>query len=83
MLGRVDKSVRAGLEFYRKAKALKSPHAKSRAYHLLNTIETAGHKNMQAVKNFRHMLDNEDKSRLKELDAHYFILFKRDSRDAS
>ena len=71
MLGRVDKSVRAGREFYRKAKALKSPHAKSRAHHLLNTIENEGYSNVQTVKDFRHMLDNEDKNELKALDARY------------
>ncbi|MBA4494131.1 helix-turn-helix domain-containing protein [Paenactinomyces guangxiensis] len=73
MLGQVDKCVQAGQEFYRKAKLLKSPHAKSRAYRLLNTIEAAGYSDVQAVKDFRHMLDNEeDKNGLKELDAHYF-----------
>ncbi|SEM68541.1 helix-turn-helix domain-containing protein [Lihuaxuella thermophila] len=72
MLGQVDQSVEAGQEFYRKAKLLKSPHAKSRAYRLLNTIEAAGYGNVQSVKDFRQMLDNdEDKSGLKELDAHY------------
>jgi tetratricopeptide (TPR) repeat protein len=69
MLGRVDKSVRAGLEFYRKAKALKSPHAKSRAHRLLHTIENAGYNNVQTVKDFRHMLDSENKNELKELDT--------------
>jgi tetratricopeptide (TPR) repeat protein len=73
MMGQVEKSVQAGQEFYQKAKSLKSPHAKSRAYRLLNTIEAAGHGDVQAVKDFRHMLDNEDRNGLKELDAHYLI----------
>jgi tetratricopeptide (TPR) repeat protein len=71
MLGQVDKSVEAGQEFFRKAKLLKSPHAKSRAYRLLNTIEAAGYGGVQAVKDFRHMLDNEDKDGLTDLDTHY------------
>jgi len=71
MLGQVDKSVQAGKEFNQKAKALKSPHAKSRAYRLLNTIEAAGYGDVQAVKDFRHMLDNEDIDGLKEINAHY------------
>jgi hypothetical protein len=62
MLNQVDKSVQAGQEFYKKAKLLKSPHAKSRAYRLLNTIETAGYGDVQAVKDFRYMLDNEEKN---------------------
>jgi len=71
MLNQVDKSVQAGQEFYKKAKLLKSPHAKSRAYRLLNTIETAGYGDVQAVKDFRYMLDNEEKNELKELNASY------------
>ena len=71
MLGQVDNSVQAGQEFYRKAQLLKSPHAKSRAYRLLNTIEAEGYKDVQEVKAFRHMLDNEDRNDLKELDLHY------------
>jgi mRNA-degrading endonuclease HigB of HigAB toxin-antitoxin module len=55
-----------------KAKLLKSPHAKSRAYRLLNTIEAAGYSDVQSVKEFQHILDNEeDKNELKELDARY------------
>lgn len=72
MLGQIDKCVQAGQEFYQKAKLLKSPHAKSRAYRLLNTIAAAGYNDVQAVKNFRQMLDHEeDKNGLKELDAHF------------
>ncbi len=71
MLGQVIKSVEAGQEFYQKAKSLKSPHAKSRAYRLLNTIEVADYGDMQEVKDFRRMLDNEDRAGLKELDANY------------
>src|SRR5690606_23709646 len=72
MLGEVEKSVEAGEEFYRKAKLLKSPHAKSRAYWLLNTIEAAGYRDVQAVKDFRHMLEtDQDMDGLKELDAYF------------
>lgn len=73
MLGQVDNSIQAGREFYQKATILKSPHAKSRAYRLLNTIEAAGYSEVQAVKDFRQMLDNEDKDGLKELDTHYLL----------
>jgi len=73
MLGQVDNSIQAGKEFYQKAKLLKSPHAKSQAYRLLNTIEAAGYGDVQAVKDFRQMLDNEDKDGLKELDTHYLL----------
>ncbi len=73
MLDQVSNSVQAGKEFYQKAKSLKSPHAKSRAYRLLNTIEAAGYSDVQEVKDFRRMLDNEDKNDLKELDANYTI----------
>src|SRR6266700_3595077 len=69
MLGQVNNSVQAGKEFYQKARSLKSPHAKSRAYRLLNTIEAAGYGDVQAVKDFRYMLDNEDRNGLKELDT--------------
>jgi tetratricopeptide (TPR) repeat protein len=71
MLGQVNKSVEAGREFYQKARSLKSPHAKSRAYWLLNTIEAEGYGDVQAVKDFRHMLDNEEKNGLKDLDTRY------------
>ena len=74
MLHEVEKSVQAGQEFYKKAKLLKSPHAKSRAYRLLNTIETAGYGDVQVVKDFRSMLDHEEKDGLKELDASYYQL---------
>jgi tetratricopeptide (TPR) repeat protein len=74
MLGQIDKCIEAGQEFYRKAKLLKSPHAKSRAYRLLNTIEIAGYSDVQIVKDFRTMLDQEeDKKELKELDANFQV----------
>ncbi len=71
MLGQVKKSVEAGREFYQKAKSLKSPHAKSRAYRFLNTVEAAGYSDVQVVKDFRQMLDNEDSNGLKDLDTQY------------
>jgi transcriptional regulator with XRE-family HTH domain len=72
MLGQIDKCVQEGREFYRKAKLLKSPHAKSRAYRLLNTIKEAGYSDVQSVKEFQQILDHEeDKHGLKELNARY------------
>jgi hypothetical protein len=53
MLGEIDKCVQAGEVFYQKAKFLKSPHAKSRAYRLLNTIEAVRYSDVQSVKDFR------------------------------
>ncbi len=73
MLGQIENCVQAGREFYEKAKALKSPHAKSRAYHLLNTMEAAGYSDAQGVKDFRHLLEEEDKDGLKDLDASYVV----------
>lgn len=71
MLGNVNKSVEAGREFYQKASSLKSPHAKSRAYQLLNTIEAAGYTNTPIVQDFRAMLDSADRNSLKELDGRF------------
>ena len=71
MLRQINDSVKAGEEFYRKAKLLQSPHAKSRAYQLVNTYEEAGYSNEQVVKDFRRMLNDEEKDGLKGLDAHY------------
>jgi len=59
MLGHVDESVEFGREFYHKAVAIKSPHAKSRAIRLLNTLELAGYGQAQAVKDFRRELGQE------------------------
>ncbi|SFX78119.1 hypothetical protein SAMN04487866_1259 [Thermoactinomyces sp. DSM 45891] len=72
MLGQIEESVYEGREFYRKATLLKSPHAKSRAYRLLNTMETSGYSENPSVKEFRYMLDNEkDKTDLREIDERY------------
>jgi transcriptional regulator with XRE-family HTH domain len=77
MLGRIEESVKAGLEFYRKAQQLKSPHARSRAYRLLNTIEDTGHRDVQSVRDFRKILDeavsNEDKA-LRDVEERYPLL---------
>jgi transcriptional regulator with XRE-family HTH domain len=73
MLGRIEESVEEGLQFYKKAKQIKSPHAKSRAYRLLNTIESAGYSDHPDVKNFRYILDCEIDEDLKELDELYKI----------
>jgi tetratricopeptide (TPR) repeat protein len=72
MLGDPEKSVEAGLEFYNKASILKSPHAKSRAYRLLNTLEGAGYAQVPAVKRLKAILDQDNqKNELKELDTAY------------
>jgi transcriptional regulator with XRE-family HTH domain len=63
MLGHVNESVEFGREFYRKAVAIKSPHAKSRAIRLLNTLELAGYGQIQVVKDFRKELDQEEEAR--------------------
>jgi transcriptional regulator with XRE-family HTH domain len=56
MLGKAEKSVEAGREFYHKATALKSPHTKSRAFRLLNTLEAAGYSDVPAVQEFHREL---------------------------
>ncbi|MGH2508079.1 MAG: hypothetical protein ACRDHZ_11845, partial [Ktedonobacteraceae bacterium] len=53
MLGEIDQSVEASREFYRKATSLKSSHAQSRAFRLLNTMEAAGFKDAPSVQAFR------------------------------
>jgi tetratricopeptide (TPR) repeat protein len=70
MLGEIEKSVQAGKEFYQKAKPLLSPHACSRAYWLLNTLEGAGYKENEAVKGFKEML-NQEQAPLKQMDQFY------------
>lgn len=73
MLGQIDDCVQAGKEFYQKAQLLRSPHAKSRAYRLLNTIEAAGHGEASSVQAFRQMLEqDEEKPKLKELNHPFF-----------
>jgi tetratricopeptide (TPR) repeat protein len=56
MLGDIDESVEQGRDFYHKATSIKSPHAKSRAFKLLNTMNATGYENNDAVKNFRDEL---------------------------
>src|SRR5260370_17451403 len=56
LLGHIEQCVEAGREFYHKALALQSAHAKSRAVRLLKTLETAGYGEVQAVKDFRKEL---------------------------
>ena len=57
MLGQIEQCVEAGKEFYQKALILQSPHAKSRAVRLLNTLETVGYGNEQSVQDFRRELE--------------------------
>lgn len=58
-LGHINESVKDGIIFYTRAKSLRSPHAKSRATHLLEEMEKAGYINNPEVINFRKMLRKE------------------------
>ncbi len=64
MRGEIDKSVEAGREFYRKATALKSQHAQSRAFRLLNTMEATGFKNASSVRVFHEELHKDGNGKL-------------------
>jgi transcriptional regulator with XRE-family HTH domain len=57
MLGEVEASVEAGLLFFRKALTLKSPHAQSRAFALLVSLEKAGYGDVGDVQQFREELE--------------------------
>lgn len=57
LLGQIEHCVESGKEFYQKAAALQSAHAKSRAVRLLNTLEAAGYAGVPAVKAFRQELE--------------------------
>jgi transcriptional regulator with XRE-family HTH domain len=70
MLGHVDDSVEFGREFYHKAIAIKSPHARSRAIRLLNTLEIAGYGSVQSVKDFREELGQEAHRRVDTSDVY-------------
>jgi hypothetical protein len=52
----IEASIEASLEFLRRALAIQSPHAVSRAYELLIALENAGYTDVQAVKEFREEL---------------------------
>jgi len=56
MLGEIEESVREGREFFHRVSSLESPHAISRAYHHLATLEDAGYANVKAVQDFRDEL---------------------------
>ncbi len=64
MLNDFEKSAEAALLFFHRASALQSPHAKSRAYRHLKALEGAGYGDMQAVKDFRNELQENDKQKL-------------------
>ena len=70
MLGEVDQSVEAGREFYHKATSLRSPHAKSRAVKLLNTLELAGYGDRQSVKDFREELGQAASRHIQQTDMY-------------
>ncbi|MBV8694613.1 MAG: helix-turn-helix transcriptional regulator [Ktedonobacteraceae bacterium] len=52
MLGEIEGSVEAAKLFFHRASALRSPHAQSRAYSFLKTLEEKGYADVQAVKDF-------------------------------
>lgn len=57
MLNEIEMSVDAGLLFLHKTLVLKSPHAKSRAYVLLKSLEDAGYADVKVVQEFRDELE--------------------------
>lgn len=57
MLHEIEMSVEAGLLFFHRASTLKSPHAKSRAYALLKSLEDAGYGDVKAVQDFHDELE--------------------------
>lgn len=56
MLKDIEKAVVEGRSFYHKALSLRSPHAQSRAFRLLNTMEAAGYQDAPSVAAFRKEL---------------------------
>ncbi|MHB8598654.1 MAG: hypothetical protein ACYDER_17790 [Ktedonobacteraceae bacterium] len=57
MLEEVEESVEAGLIFFHRALILKSPHAESRAFALLKSLEKAGYGDVGVVQQFREELE--------------------------
>lgn len=70
MLGEIEQCVEAGREFYHKASSLRSPHAKSRAVKLLNTLEVAGYGDRQSVKDFREELGQAASRQIQKTDVY-------------
>ncbi|HLX58069.1 MAG TPA: helix-turn-helix transcriptional regulator [Ktedonobacteraceae bacterium] len=56
MLGQVEESINEGQTFYRRAAAMRSPHAISQAKKLLRSLEKNGYANIHAVQDFREQL---------------------------
>jgi tetratricopeptide (TPR) repeat protein len=56
MLGQVEDCVTEGRAFYRRAAAMRSPHAISQAGKLLRSLERDGQSHVQAVQDFREEL---------------------------
>lgn len=56
MLGDLEQTIEAAREFFRRASAMKSPHAVSRAYSFIKELEAAGFDDVQAVRDFRNEL---------------------------
>ena len=56
MLGEIESCIKEGRAFYRRASAMRSPHAISQAKKLVKSLEEAGYRDVQAVKDFREEL---------------------------
>ncbi len=56
MLGNIDQFAEAAITFYTKVKALRSPHALSRAIGLLTTAKEAGYGNRPEIQLFRKLI---------------------------
>ncbi len=56
MLGDIESCVKEGREFYRRASAMRSPHAISQAKKLVKSLENAGFDDVQDVKDFHDEL---------------------------
>lgn len=56
MIGEIEESVALGIEFYRRATLIQSPHAIIQAFILLDKMEQAGYKDEPSVKQFRDIL---------------------------
>lgn len=70
MLGEIEQCVEAGREFYHKASSLRSPHAKSRAVKLINTLELAGYGDRRSVKDFREELGQAASRQIQKTDTY-------------
>ena len=66
MLNEIEESVKEGREFFHRAWSLQSPHAMSRAYGHLLTLEDAGYTDVKDVQDFREELDQALRKHIEE-----------------